>query len=128
MSDAVPSVPDGGRSRKETGVPPTRQQRDDQDLACPHWCRRDHHPDDRPDDLIHQSSPAFAAVIHGDPRFGPEDHAWPDSVVLRLAQRVGSSAVWLQASSEEGRSVHLLVSAESARRLADAIADLLAML
>ena len=109
-------------------MPPTRQQRGGQDVACPHWCRRDHHRGDLPDDLIHQSSPAFTAVIHGDPRFGPGDDAWPDSVVLRLAQRAGSSAVWLQASSEEGRSVHLLVSAESARRLADAITDLLAVL
>ena len=107
---------------------PTPQQHDDQALACPPWCRRDHHPDDRPDDLLHQSGPAFVAVIHGDPRFGPDDDAWPDRVVLRLAQRVGSTAVWLEASSEEGRSLHLLVTAESARRLADAMADLLAAL
>jgi hypothetical protein len=68
------------------------------------------------------------AVTHGDPRFGSNDDAWPDRVVLRLAQRVGSTAVWFEASSEEGRSLHLLVSAESARRLADAMAELLAVL
>ena len=106
----------------------TSQQHHDRAPACPPWCRRDHHPDDRPDDLLHQSGPAFVAVIHGDPRFGPDDDAWPDRVVLRLAQRVGSTAVWLEASSEEGRSLHLLVTAESARRLADAMADLLAAL
>ena len=107
---------------------PTPQQGDDQALACPPWCRRDHRPDDLPDDLLHQSSPAFVAVIHGDPRFGPDDDAWPDRVVLRLAQRVDSTAVWLEASSEEGRSLHLLVTADSAQRLAHAMAVLLAVL
>ena len=107
---------------------PTPRQRDGPALACPPWCRRDHHPDDRPDDLLHQSGPAFVAVIRGDPRFGPDDDARPDSVVLRLAQRVGSAAVWLEAASEEGRSLHLLVTVESAGRLADALADLLALL
>jgi hypothetical protein len=68
------------------------------------------------------------AVTHGDPRFGSYDDAWPDRVVLRLAQRVGSTAIWFEASSEEGRSLHLLVSAESARRIADAMAELLAVL
>ncbi len=107
---------------------PTPQQGDDQAVACPPWCRRDHGPDDPPDDLLHQSRPAFVPVTHGDPRFAPYDDAWPDRVVLRLAQRVGSSAVWLEASSEEGRSLHLLVTVESAGRLADALADLLALL
>jgi hypothetical protein len=49
-------------------------------------------------------------------------------VVLRLAQRDGSTAVWLEATSEEGRSLHLLVSAESARRLAGAMVDVLSAL
>ena len=108
--------------------PTSRQGDHDPGLACPPWCRRDHHPDDRPDDLLHQSSPAFVAVVHGDPRFGPDDDAWPDSVVLRLAQRADSTAVWLEASSEEGRALRLLVTAESARRLAHAMAALLASL
>lgn len=126
MSDAVPSLPSGVDPGKETGVRPTSPHRDDQRPACPQWCRRDHHRDDLADDLLHQSGPAFVALIHGDPRFAPDEAARPETVVLRLAQRVGSTAVWLEASSEEGRSLHLLVSAESARRLARAMADLLA--
>jgi hypothetical protein len=109
-------------------VRPTPQQRDDQAQPCPRWCRRDHPPGDGADDLLHQSSPAFVAVVHGDPRFGPDDDAQADAVVLRLAQRSGSTTVWLEASSEEGRSLHLLVSAESARRLAGAMATLLTSL
>lgn len=93
--------------------------------ACPHWCRRDHHADDPVDDLLHQSGPVFVAVIHGDPRFGREAEPTPDRVVLRLMQRPGSSAVWLEAISEEGRSVELVLSAESAGRLSGAIIDLL---
>jgi hypothetical protein len=107
-------------------VRPTPQQRGDETMGCPHWCRRDHRPDDRADDRLHQSNPSFVAVVHGDPFFGRDDDAWTDAVVLRLAQRVGSPAVWLEASSEEGRSLHLLVSAESARRLAGAMTALLA--
>ena len=106
----------------------TSQQHDDRAPACPAWCRRDHDPADRPDDLLHQSSPAFVAVVRADPRFGADDDARADSVVLRLVQRTDSSTVWLEASSEEGRSLHLLVSAESARRLAAAMTALLAVL
>jgi hypothetical protein len=109
-------------------VRPTPQQRDGRASECPHWCRRDHRAGDRPDDLLHQSDPAFVAVIHGDSLFGPDDDARPDGVVLRLAQRVDSTTVWLEAASEEGRSLRLLVTAESARRLADAMAALLAVL
>ena len=68
-------------------------------------------------------------VVHGDPRFGPDDGGW-----RRPPWCSGSCSgsapptVWLEASSEEGRSLHLLVTAESARRLADAMAALLAVL
>ena len=103
---------------------PITPQRDGRDPACPHWCRRDHHPDDHVDDRLHQSGPAFVAVVRGGPRLG-EGHPRADDVVLRLAQQVGSTTVWLEASSEEGRSLHLLLTAESAGRLAAAIADLL---
>lgn len=101
------------------------QQCGDQTRGCPQWCRRVHRPGDRADDLLHQSDPAFVAVVHGDPRFGPDQEAWADDVVLRLVQRAGSPTVWLEASSEEGPSLHLLVSAESAGRLAAAMASLL---
>jgi hypothetical protein len=103
----------------------TPQRCGEESTACPRWCRRDHRPGDRTDDLLHQSSPAFVALVHGDPRFGPDQDAWADTVVLRLVQRVGSPGVWLEASSEEGPSLHLMVSAESAGRLAAAMTTLL---
>jgi hypothetical protein len=106
-------------------VPETPRQCGDDTGACPQWCRRDHRPGDRADDELHQSSPAFVPVVHGDPRFDRDEEAWADDVVLRLVQRAGSSAVWLDASSEEGSSLHLLVSAESAGRLAAAMIALL---
>jgi hypothetical protein len=64
-------------------------------------------------------------VVHGDPRFGPDGATRTDDVVLRLVQRLGSTELWLEMASEEGGTVWLMVSAESARRLADALADLL---
>ena len=106
----------------------TPHRREEQTPACPPWCRRDHHPGDHLDDLLHQSAPAIVAVVHGDPRFGVDDDVRTDLAVLRLAQRDGSDEVWLEASSEEGRSLHLLVSADSARRLAAAMAALLTSL
>lgn len=107
---------------------PTPQPPDDDALACPAWCRRGHHPGDHPDDLLHQSAPAHVAVVHGDPRFGPDEDPRTDTVVLRLARRDGSRATWLEASSEEGHTLHLLVSTESAQRLAGAMVDLLSVL
>jgi hypothetical protein len=116
------SIPEGDRVRA------TPQRRDDDTHACPVWCRRDHRPGDHPDDLLHQSAPAQVAVVLGEPRFGPDERPRAETVVLRLAQRRGSAEIWLEASSEEGRSLHLLVSAESARRLAGAMVDLLSAL
>ncbi len=107
---------------------PSPQPHTDDALACPDWCRRDHRPDDHPDDLLHQSDPFHVAVVHGDPRFGPDEVPRADAVVLRLTRRDDSPAIWMEASSEEGRSLHLLVTAESARRLAGAMVDLLSVL
>jgi hypothetical protein len=101
--------------------------RDDESLTCPPWCRRDHHADVPADDRLHQSSPEFVAAVLGEPRFGDEEPR-PDSLVLRLVQRHGSATVWLEVASEEGGSLHLLVSAESARRLVGAVTALLAVL
>jgi hypothetical protein len=109
-------------------VRPTPPPRDDRAPTCPDWCRRDHDAGDGVDDLLHQSDPAHVAVVHGDPRFATRENAWPDAVVLRLAQRPGSTTVWLEASSEEGRALHVLVTAESAQRLAAAMIALLSVL
>jgi hypothetical protein len=126
MSDAAPSV--SVRVDGEGGGVPETPQKCEESRACPPWCRRDHRPGDRADDRLHQSHPAFVAVVHGDPRFARDEVARADSVVLRLVQRADSSGVWLEASSEEGPSLHLLVSAESAGRLAAAILTLLKVL
>jgi hypothetical protein len=110
--------------------------------------------------MLHQSSPEFVAMVHGDIGLDPrpdtrpdtrpepghepgheprrdadrdadpdaDPDAWADAVVLRLVQRGRSSTAWLEASSEEGRSLHFLISAESAGRLARAMTALLEVL
>jgi hypothetical protein len=90
--------------------------------------------------MLHQSGPAFVAMVHGDlglkpgpdagqddsdARWGADAEARADAVVLRLVQRGRSATVWLEAASEEGRRLHLLISAESAGRLARAMTVLL---
>ncbi len=107
---------------------PTPTRYDHEATACPPWCRRDHRPGDSPDDRLHQSDPSFVVVVHGDPRFGNVEDPRPDRVVLRLVQRGHAGAVWLEAASEEGRSLHLLVSAESAQRLVGAMSAALSAL
>jgi hypothetical protein len=103
----------------------TSGERDDGTLACPAWCRRGHRPGDHADDRLHQSEPVFVPVVLGDPRFGRDDVGRADSLVLRVVQRVDSPTVWLEAAPEEGRSPRLLVTTESARRLVDAMTELL---
>lgn len=100
----------------------------DETLRCPDWCRRTHAPSDHTDDRLHASGPVFVPVVSGDPRFGRDDGLGADALVLRVIQRPGSPTAWIEAVPEEGRSLHLLVTAESARRIADAMAELLTLL
>jgi hypothetical protein len=109
-------------------VRPTPQQDDDRGPACPPWCRRAHRSDDHAEDLLHQSAPVFLPVVRLDPWSAPGYAGWADDVVLRLVQQFGSAEVWLEASSEEGLAMRLLVTVAAARRLADAVAELLAVL
>jgi hypothetical protein len=127
MSDAVPSVATRV-GRKGDGVRLTSGERDDGTPDCPAWCRRGHDPGDHADDRLHQSEPVFAPVVLGDPRFARDDLGHADSLVLRVVQRADSPTAWLEAVPEEGRSPRLLVSTESARRLADAMTELLGRL
>jgi hypothetical protein len=118
----------------------TPHERGDGTEDCPQWCRRDHRMGGHADDMLHQSRPAFVALVHGDiglepgpdPGLDDSEARWDadlearaDAVVLRLVQRGRSSTVWLEAASEEGRRLHLLISAESADRLARAMTVLL---
>ena len=104
----------------------TSGERGDETAGCPAWCRRRHGAGDHDDDRLHQSRAIIVPVVLGDPRLGRDDDAVrADSLVLRVVQRADSSTAWLEAVPEEGRSPHLLVTTESARRLVAAMTELL---
>ena len=86
-------------------------------LPCPAWCRRPHAVDDHPDDRLHQSQVHVVAVVTGHPALESDDTAVGAWVTVRLVRRPGSAVTWLEVRSEEGSGVHLVVTAESARRL-----------
>jgi len=87
---------------------------------CPPWCRREHHESDHPEDRIHQSEPTWVPVVlrrspllthDDDPGEGAE-------LMVQSSRAVGSDQIWvLICESEDTRSM-LLLSLESARRLA----------
>jgi hypothetical protein len=94
---------------------------------CPVWCRGDHAEDDHPDDRHHQSSTELVAVVTGSPMLEPEDQAHPTSAAVRLVRRTGSDLTWVEAVSEEGPEVRLVITTESARRLVTTLSRLLAL-
>jgi hypothetical protein len=106
----------------------TSAERGDERVGCPAWCRRHHGRADHPEDRLHQSDPLLVPVVLGDLHLSHGAGARADSLVLRLVQPVDASTAWLEAVPEEGRSAYLLVTAESARRLAEAMTSLLARL
>ncbi len=106
----------------------TSGEQGDETAGCPAWCRRRHGPGDHVDDRLHQSGAIFVPVVVGEPRFGRDDDVRADTLVLRVVRRADSPTTWLEAVPEEGRSPHLLVTTESARRLVDAMAELLSLL
>ncbi len=106
----------------------TSGEHGDDTAGCPAWCRRRHGPRDHADDRLHQSGAILVPVVQGDPRFGRDDAVRAETLVLRVVQRVDSPTAWLEVAPEEGRSPRLLVTTESARRLVEAMAELLTRL
>jgi len=102
----------------------TRPGRDSRD-PCPSWCRRAHAVDDHPDDRHHQSRVRLVAVVTGHPTLETDDRALPVVVAVRLVRRVDSALTWVEIVSEEGSSVRMVLTAESARHLLTAVGRLL---
>ena len=91
---------------------------------CPPWCGRDHPPGGHPDDQHHTSPSRRIALVTGDPALDPDDLAVAGAVVARLVQRTHSEVTWLEVVSEEGRSVRMVTTLDSARRLLAALESL----
>lgn len=92
---------------------------------CPAWCRRTHDARLHPDDQHHQSAVRRVAVVTGHPTLEAADLAVPCSVVGRLVRRTDSEQTWVELLSEEGREIRVIVTLESASRLAAVLGGLL---
>jgi hypothetical protein len=125
MSVAFPSV--SGNGPEEGGTMDAHIRPGPAPDACPPWCQRIHAHDDHPDDRHHQSPADLVAVVTGNPMLEPDDLSRPASVAVRLVRRTGSDVTWVEAVSEEGPEVRLVITAESARRLVTTLHRLLAL-
>ena len=94
---------------------------------CPPWCTRRHRSADHPEDLLHQSRPAYVEAVTGSPWLSPEGDPEALTLVARLVREPGRDQTWLEVVAEEQAALGLSVTAESARRLVGALDDLLAL-
>lgn len=94
------------------------------DTPCPPWCQRIHQPDDHPDDRRHQSEGHLLALTLSD-RMPPRAPQAQEEVVLLADHGPGEQEIWIRLESVESPSVRLALTADSARDLADAIAEIL---
>jgi hypothetical protein len=92
--------------------------------GCPPWCRRDHRPGLHPDDQHHASASRRVPLVTGNPALDRDDLAVADAVIVRLLRPTHSDVTWLEVVSEEGRSVRLISTVDSARRLLTVLHEL----
>ena len=82
--------------------------------GCPPWCVSEHREDDHPDDRFHDSAPALVPSVLG-----------PDGVAADLlvvtSRRCDTANDWVFVGHPERAAEGLVLSRESARRLARAI-------
>lgn len=94
---------------------------------CPAWCRRRHQEQEHPEDRFHQSDPAVVATVAGDADTIPiTDSLTPVDLTVRLGRHVDDSVEWIAIEALESPRPRLVLTTDSARRLAREIAEQLA--
>jgi hypothetical protein len=91
---------------------------------CPAWCRRTHVVGQPADDQHHASTPRRVALVTGTPTLDSDELAVATAAIVR---RTHSDLTWMEVVSEEGRSVRLVVTLDSARPLLAILRELLAL-
>lgn len=94
---------------------------------CPAWCRRTHVVGLPADDQHHASTPRRVALVTGTPTLDSDELAVATAAIVRLVRRTHSDLTWVEVVSEEGRSVRLVVTLDSARPLLAILRELLTL-
>lgn len=89
---------------------------------CPPWCRRAHLPDDHPDDKRHQGA-GHVVVVTVAGEMPPPRRPLTTEVVVHADKGIDERETWIRIESLETPDVRLALTAESARDLAQAIAQ-----
>lgn len=97
--------------------------------TCPPWCTRTHTADDHPEDRYHQSEPSILPVVAGTGDTVPVTRSLR---ALTLAVRVGRYAdddrTWLVVEALDEPQPRLVLAADAARVLLQALGEQLAAL
>ncbi|CAM3411351.1 hypothetical protein NODU109028_15730 [Nocardioides dubius] len=92
-----------------------------QDDPCPAWCVSEHDADDLPEDRFHDSSAtSLPVIVRG--RLGLPRTRGVD-VVLTMTREAGTREDWLHVSAPEAGLRGFTLTAESARRLGQALIE-----
>lgn len=93
-----------------------------QDDECPPWCATEHHEADPPEDRFHDSATRYVPV-----RLGVRDAgqianvATPAELFVVTSRRCGDHDDWTFVGEPDRHGQHLMLSKESARRLAETL-------
>lgn len=94
---------------------------------CPPWCIREHGEDDIALDRYHQGEPVpVPAVLSADPAEPRAATFTAVDLTLRTGQYVGEVVDWVAIEPAAQAAPRIVLTAESAHRLARRVAELLA--
>lgn len=89
---------------------------------CPAWCVVEHQEDDPPSDRVHDSAGRYVQAVLADARGHPQV---PAELLVMLSRRCGTGDDWVFVGEPEREGQHLVLSRESAVRLAGVMGSLL---
>ncbi|HEY0890818.1 MAG TPA: hypothetical protein VGE38_14525 [Nocardioides sp.] len=90
---------------------------------CPAWCARAHEESDHPEDRYHQSEPCSFPILASVPPTVPiASSLQAVDMVVRVCRYPGELVEWIAVEAAEQRAPRLVLTTESARRLAECLA------
>lgn len=89
--------------------------------ACPAWCVVEHQEDDPVPDRVHDSAGQYVPVVLAEPHGGARA---PTELLVMLSRRCGESHEWVFVGEPERDGQRIVLSRESAVRLAGVMGSL----
>lgn len=95
-----------------------------QHQPCPAWCIREHDEDDIPLDRYHQAEPSRLPVLMSDHPEEPRLSTFaPVELTIRVGRYVDEMVGWVAIEPVELAAPRMVLTAESAHRLAKQVQD-----